>query len=231
MGQSTWESKNHSRTENMDLFKGQELFKADETKVSADEVLKDKDFVLLYFSAHWCPPCKAFTPKLKEFYNEVKDKKVEIIFVSGDQSPKAMYDYMKESHGDWFVVEHESKLSDDLNEKFQVSGIPTLVVLKEDGTVVTKGGRGDVGNHGAGALEVWNTTIMDVLKDQKFRKLDGSEISTETLTSTKSLDSTFPLIGALLAVCSLQNLKSFTKMPKMKVSKSFFYPLIVMRNQ
>ena len=53
----------------MDLFKGQELFKADETKVSADEVLKDKDFVLLYFSAHWCPPCKAFTPKLKEFYN------------------------------------------------------------------------------------------------------------------------------------------------------------------
>ena len=29
-------------------------------------------FLGLYFSAHWCPPCKAFTPKLVETYNKVK---------------------------------------------------------------------------------------------------------------------------------------------------------------
>merc|ERR1712004_934236 len=49
-----------------------------------------------------------FTPKLKEWYQEVKGKNVEIVFVSGDRSPKDMMDYMKESHGDWLATEHES---------------------------------------------------------------------------------------------------------------------------
>merc|ERR1712047_62056 len=72
-----------------------------------------------------------FTPKLKEWYQEVKGKNVEIVFVSGDRSPKDMMDYMKESHGDWLATEHESDLSEKLNEKIEVSGIPSLVVLKE----------------------------------------------------------------------------------------------------
>jgi thiol-disulfide isomerase/thioredoxin len=31
--------------------------------VSASEALAGKT-VVLYFSAHWCPPCRAFTPQL-----------------------------------------------------------------------------------------------------------------------------------------------------------------------
>ena len=84
-----------SRTDNMDLFKGQELLKADGSKVSADSALKGKDYVCLYFSAHWCPPCRMFTPKLKEWYAEAKEKGVEIVFVSADKDAQAMKDYMK----------------------------------------------------------------------------------------------------------------------------------------
>ena len=50
------------------------------TPVSA---LADK-VVGLYFSAHWCPPCHGFTPKLTEVYTVIKgtDKSLEIVFVS-----------------------------------------------------------------------------------------------------------------------------------------------------
>ena len=37
------------------LLKGQ-------SSVSIADSLNGKDVVGLYFSAHWCPPCRAFTP-------------------------------------------------------------------------------------------------------------------------------------------------------------------------
>jgi len=52
----------------MDLFRGQQLLKADGKKVKAETALNGKQFICVYFSAHWCPPCRGFTPKLKEFY-------------------------------------------------------------------------------------------------------------------------------------------------------------------
>merc|ERR1711988_1096091 len=33
----------------------------------------------LYFSAHWCPPCRGFTPKLAEFYKDGLKDKMEIV--------------------------------------------------------------------------------------------------------------------------------------------------------
>ena len=55
----------------MDSLKGQTLVKSDGSSVPADSALEGKDLVLYYFSAHWCPPCRQFTPLLKDFY-EVK---------------------------------------------------------------------------------------------------------------------------------------------------------------
>ncbi len=46
-------------------------------------------FVLLLFSAGWCPPCEQFLQVLKDFYSEVNrvDKKViEVFYVSQDKS-------------------------------------------------------------------------------------------------------------------------------------------------
>ena len=60
--------------------------------------------VALYFSAHWCPPCRQFTPVLKDFYEELDGEKFEIVFVSFDRSEKDLKDYMKEAHGDWCVI-------------------------------------------------------------------------------------------------------------------------------
>ena len=52
----------------MDLIKGKTLNKADGSSHEADAALAGKDVILIYFSAHWCPPCRTFTPVLKDFY-------------------------------------------------------------------------------------------------------------------------------------------------------------------
>ena len=49
-----------------------------------------------------------------------KADRVEIIFVSSDQSQKDMLSYMKESHGDWWAVEHGSSKAEDLSTHYRV---------------------------------------------------------------------------------------------------------------
>lgn len=129
-----------------DLFKGVELHKQDGTKAAGDEALKGK-IVALYFSAHWCPPCRQFTPVLKDFYGELvdeSDKPFEIVFVSFDRSAEDLKSYMAEAHGDWYFLPFGSEQIQDLSSKFGVSGIPALIVLKSNGDVISKNGRGDV---------------------------------------------------------------------------------------
>jgi len=139
----------------MDLIKSKTLQQgSDFVKVNADEALNGKKFVGFYFSAHWCPPCRGFTPVLKDFYEEVSDE-VEIIFVSSDRSSDDMQSYMKESHGSWLSIEHGSALAQSLKDHFGVSGIPAFIVCKADGTVVTKNGRNDVQSKGPGAVQGW----------------------------------------------------------------------------
>merc|ERR1712141_736471 len=124
------------------VFVGKELLTQSGKLVYAETALADKNVVACYFSAHWCPPCRQFTPMLKDFYEEAEG--IEIVFVSSDRSAEDMTSYMKESHGDWMAVEHNSAVANNLKQKYGVSGIPCLVVCKKDGTLVTKDGRAGV---------------------------------------------------------------------------------------
>ena len=68
---------------------------AGETCQTAD--LNDPNLVVgLYFSAHWCPPCRNFTPVLAEFYKKftaANPGKLEIVFVSSDGSEEDFKSY------------------------------------------------------------------------------------------------------------------------------------------
>merc|ERR1712194_201334 len=78
----------------------------------------------LYFSAHWCPPCKMFTPKLAEFYNNGLKDKMEIIFVSSDKDEGSFNEYFKEMP--WLALPYEKRQDKGLlSDTFGVSGIPS----------------------------------------------------------------------------------------------------------
>merc|ERR1712115_754415 len=112
-----------------------------------DAKVGDKDLVGFYFSAHWRPPCRNFTPVLKEAFNKMDGDKITIIFVSSDQDEAGMKDYFK-SHGDYLALPFgEREKEKALGEKFGVQGIPMLVIVNKEGKTVDAGGRGTVQNN------------------------------------------------------------------------------------
>merc|ERR1711948_222110 len=76
--------------------------------------LSSKDFVLIYFSAHWCPPCRGFTPVLAEFYNEAKaaGKNIEIVFVSSDQDEGQWKTYWESQP--WLAMKYKDEQTQTL---------------------------------------------------------------------------------------------------------------------
>jgi thiol-disulfide isomerase/thioredoxin len=63
----------------------------------APRSLDGKSTLLFYFSAHWCPPCKGFTPQLAKFYASHADTKAfEIVFVSSDNDETEFKKYFAE---------------------------------------------------------------------------------------------------------------------------------------
>ncbi len=137
-----------------ELF-GKKLKNNRKKNVSSDEL--GGKIVGIYFSAHWCPPCKTFTPELVKFHKNVtkKGEPFEIVFVSSDRSESAMYDYMEEMDMPWLALPFGDSHIKPMKEKFGVRGIPMLVIVDAEGKVITKNGRGDVSSMGAKAFKKW----------------------------------------------------------------------------
>lgn len=101
-------------------------------------------------SAHWCPPCRGFTPKLAAWYEKHclpgKDLhgKVDIVFASSDKSESEFKGYLSEMP--WKAIAFDNrKLKAELSEAFQVEGIPTLVFINaKSGALITSEGRSKI---------------------------------------------------------------------------------------
>jgi nucleoredoxin len=122
--------------------------------------IAETEFVLLYFSAHWCPPCRGFTPRLAMFYEEANSarKQVEIVFVSFDRDEAGFREYYGEMP--WLTVPFANKTAREaLAKRFGVSGIPQLTLLKRDGSIAVNNCRGDVETRGPAALERWRAAL------------------------------------------------------------------------
>ncbi len=96
----------------------------------------------MYFSAHWCSPCREFTPQLAAKYKELvgAGKNFDIVFVSSDRDQQAMTDYFGEMPWKALPFSASSKKK-ELEAKYQVTSLPTLVLLDERGNTITLEGR------------------------------------------------------------------------------------------
>merc|ERR1712072_982620 len=108
----------------------------DVKEVKREDALGGKTLAL-YFSAHWCPPCKRFTPELAKTYAAIKAARddFELVFVSGDRDAEQFKEYFATMP--WLALPFDQKRYEGLSSHFEVEGIPTLVLLSPEGKTIT----------------------------------------------------------------------------------------------
>ena len=136
------------------------------TNISSPYMIYTINCIRLYFSAHWCPPCRRFTPLLGEAYNahkqyiqdnNIPEEDIEVIFISLD-SVQTDFDTYR-SKMPFYSVPFANlwllNIKDKLSDRFAIRSIPTLVILNgQDGSVITKNGKGEYATYFKGEYEV-----------------------------------------------------------------------------
>ena len=131
---------------------GDEITLSSGGSAGTNEHLKDPEFVLVLFSASWCPSCANFTPLLRDFYEHANSNSrvVEVVCVSADTVEDDYINYLGEYP--WFgpflsppspffgailfFYFHRTGVSfpnksfrSALGKRYGVTGIPFLVIL------------------------------------------------------------------------------------------------------
>ncbi|XP_025108119.1 tryparedoxin-like [Pomacea canaliculata] len=125
--------------------------------VDVDSFAEEGYVVGLYFSAHWCPPCRSFTPKLVECYKACREagKKFEVVFLSLDRDQKSFDEYYGEMP--WLTVGFGSDVKTSLSQKYSVCSIPTLILVDgATGETISTDGRNKVASDPSGSNFPWS---------------------------------------------------------------------------
>ena len=126
------------------------------TKVTLDQIVK-AEVVLLLFSGKWCPPCNGFAPLLKKFYADInKDcigdkKRVEIVFVSCDNSKEEFTSHAKEFA--YACIPFDDPKIAELQDALEIETIPVVTLLKKNGAIAKENVRTFIEKKGTGCFE------------------------------------------------------------------------------
>lgn len=95
------------------------------------------------FWASWCGPCRLNNPKVKEIYNEFKDKGLEIIGVSLDTDAKRWKEAIEKDGLPWIHVSSLQGWKCPVASSYGVSMVPALFVIDSNNKIITTGLKGD----------------------------------------------------------------------------------------
>ena len=103
----------------------EELFKSIISKYSGHVLLVD-------FWATWCGPCRTANKEMIPMKEDLKDKDIVYLYITGETSPKGTWENMiPDIHGEHFRVTAEQWKY--LMNHFQISGIPTYLIIDKQG--------------------------------------------------------------------------------------------------
>lgn len=118
-----------------------------EYKDIKDKVIKTEDFagkfVIVDFFASWCQPCLSEVPRLKKHFAKYKEKGLEVLAISLDETREGLDKYLASAELPWQVIhDNANDPLERLQLKFGVAALPTVLLLNKEGTVVSLEARG-----------------------------------------------------------------------------------------
>jgi nucleoredoxin len=128
-----------------DYLKGSLVRLSNNSLVRAeDDAIGKKKLIAYYFSAHWCAPCRKFTPQLVEYYNRVaaEHPEFEIVFFSMDKSGADMEQYMRQSNMPWPAIAYDKREEKEALSKAAGNEIPSLVLVDAGSRLISKSSDG-----------------------------------------------------------------------------------------
>jgi thiol-disulfide isomerase/thioredoxin len=109
--------------------------------------------VLVDFWATWCGPCRKAMPEVKAHYDQLHERGFDIVGISLDRTAEALAKYLDENEIVWTNVFGEDATK--LAERYGVRGIPMMMLVDRQGTVVAAGHQ----------LEPLKAKIMELLNE------------------------------------------------------------------
>jgi thiol-disulfide isomerase/thioredoxin len=102
--------------------------------------------VLVDYWATWCGPCRAEVPNVLENYLKYHDRGFEVIGISLDDQRSDAEEYVKQTNIPWPSLFEEntgeSGWQNPMAVKYGITGIPTVILIDQQGNVVSLNARG-----------------------------------------------------------------------------------------
>jgi peroxiredoxin/outer membrane lipoprotein-sorting protein len=90
--------------------------------------------VLLDFWATWCGPCRLEMPNIEKLHRQFKNRGLVVLGVNQGEEPAPVRSFLKKNGYDFRVLLDGQQ---QVAERYQVSGIPTLFIIDQAGTIRT----------------------------------------------------------------------------------------------
>ena len=96
------------------------------------------EYTLVVFWSSECPHCTAMMPKLKEYYDNQKPKRFEVLTVSIDTSRAAWTGFLKEQKLTWLNVSDLKGFNGKPADDYNIYATPTMFLLDRQKKIVAK---------------------------------------------------------------------------------------------